>query len=170
MQSSFPLHQECVNLIAEQVAHEYEASLAYRSLAFHFEHRDVAFFNVAKFFHHMSDEELSHAKKFQEYLVLRGERLNLRALNSFNTEKNITLQKAFELALEFENNVFKLLRNMHDAAEKLKDAHLAMFIEEVFFEEQIQSERELVGHLTMIKRLGNGVGEFLFDSSGLISK
>jgi ferritin heavy chain len=167
MQPSFPLEQQCVTAIMEQIAKELEASYAYQAIALHFEHPDVAFSNVAKFFHDMSAEELGHAKLLQGYVLKRGIRPTLRDLKAFNPDKTLTLLQAFELALRFEQNVFTAIRSLHDLGAKAGDAHLTMFVEDVFFEEQIQSEREISAYLAVIKRLGSGVGEFLFDRHGL---
>lgn len=167
MQPSFPLEEQCISGIVDQINKELEAFYAYRSIALHFEHPDVAFSNVAKFFNKMSTEELEHAKELQGYLIKRGVRPVLKEVKAFNADKNLTLQQAFELALTFEKNVFTALRMLHDLAEKAGDDHLAMFLEEVFFEEQIQSEKDLTAYLAVIKRVGTGVGEFLFDRDGL---
>ncbi len=170
MQPSHPLNQQCVNTILEQIAKELEAFYAYQSLACHFAHPDVAMFNVAKYFYAMAAEEVDHSKKFQDYLIMRGIKPTFRDLKAFNTDKNLTLQQAFELALRFEQAVFTSVRVIHDAADEAGDAHLAMFLEDVFYEDQLHAEQELNGYLTVIKRLGLGVGEFLFDRDGLTAK
>ena len=170
MQSSHPLDQHCVTAILEQIAKELEAFYAYQALACHFDHPDVALFNVAKYFHAMAAEEVEHSKKFQDYLIMRGVKPTFRDLKAFNTDNNLTLQQAFELALRFEQAVFKSVRMIHDAADAAGDAHLAMFLEDVFYEDQLHAEQEITGLLTVIKRLGGGVGEFLFDRDALPAK
>ncbi|MBM3886416.1 hypothetical protein FJ364_00665 [Candidatus Dependentiae bacterium] len=170
MQSSYPLNQACINALLEQIAKELEAFYAYQSLAAHFEHPDVAMFNVSKYFHAMAAEEVEHAKKFQDYLIMRGIKPTFRDLKAFNPDANLTLQQAFELALRFEQNVFAAVRTIHAAAEEAGDAHLATYLEDEFYAEQMKAEQELSAYLTVIKRLGSGVGEFLFDKDGLVAK
>ena len=170
MKPSYPLNQHCITVILEQVAKELEAFYAYRSLGAHFDHPDVAMFNVAKYFHAMAAEEVEHSKRFQDYLIMRGIKPTFRDLKSFNTDASVTLLKAFELALSFEQAVFASIRTIHDAAQEAGDAHLEMFLEDIFYEDQLKAEQELNGYITVIKRLGNGVGEFLFDRDGLPEK
>ena len=170
MQSSYPLDQQCAVALCEQVAMELEAFYAYQALASFFQHPDRAFFNVAKYFGEMANEEVEHAKKFEEYLILRGVQPTFRDLKSFNPDKNLTLQQAFELALKFEQKVFGSIRHVHELADKANDGHLTTFLEDIFYEDQLKAEQELNGYLTLIKRLGTGVGEFLFDKEVLGEK
>ena len=170
MQPSFPLNQKCEQTILEQIAKELEAFYGYQAMGCHFEHPDVALFNVAKYFHAMAAEEVEHAKKFQDYLTARGITPTFRDLKAFNPDKNITLQQAFEQALRFEQAVFASIRSIHDAAQQAGDPHLTMFLEDVFYTEQIKAEQELNGYLAMIRRVGPGVGEYLFDRDAIFLK
>lgn len=170
MQSSYPLNQQCVAALCEQVAMEIEAFYAYQALASFFEHPDRALLNVAKYFRVMAAEEIEHSKKFEDYLILRGVQPAFRDLKAFNPDKNLTLQQAFEQALKFEQTVFASIRKIHDCANEAGDGHLTTFLEDVFYEEQLHAEQELNGCLTVIKRLGAGVGEFLFDKEVLNEK
>ncbi len=163
MQTTYPLHSQCVQKINEQVAKEFEAFYGYQALARYFEQANVALFNVAKLFQGMAQEELEHAKILQGYLIQRGAGLSYRDLKAFNPDKEINLQRAFELALGFEGAVFASLREVHALALEHDDAHLVVFIEDTFYTEQVKAEFDLNVHLATIRRLGTGIGEFLFD-------
>lgn len=170
MNSSYPLNAQCAAALSEQIAMELEAFYAYHALGSFFEHPDKAFFNVAKYFHAMAAEEAEHAEKFKDYLIMRGVHPSFRDLKAFNPDKNLTLQQAFELALRFEQSVFATIRNIHALADAAEDGHLMTFLEDIFYEDQLRGEQEINGYLTIIKRLGAGVGEFLFDKDGLQKK
>lgn len=163
MQSSYPLDQACVAALCEQVAMEVEAFYAYQALSSFFQHPDRALFNVASYFRKMALEEIDHSKKFEDYLILRGVQPVFRDLKSFNPDKNLTLIQAFELALRFEQTVFASIRRVHELASAANDGHLTTFLEDEFYQEQLEAEREINSYLTSLKRLGTGVGEFLFD-------
>lgn len=167
MNSSYPLNAQCSAALSEQIAMELEAFYAYHALGSFFEHPDKAFFNVAKYFHTMANEEAEHAEKFKNYLILRGIYPSYRDLKSFNPDKNMTLQQAFELALRFEQGVFASIRNIHTLASTAEDGHLTTFLEDIFYQDQLEAEQEINGYLTLIKRLGSGIGEFLFDKDAL---
>lgn len=167
MQSSYPLNQQCIDALNEQISRELEAFCAYKALANFFTHPDRALFNVGKYFEAMAAEEVEHAKRFEDYLLLRGVQPFFRDLKSFNPPHDLTLLGSFELALKFEQGVFSSIRRIHDAADQAGDGHLTTFLEDIFFEDQLKAEQEIAGYLTIIKRLGAGVGEFLFDKEGL---
>ena len=63
----------------------------------------------------------------------------------------------------------KKLLHAHDCAEQDNEAHCAAYLEEEFLAEQIEAEHQLAGMITTIKRVGSGLGEYLFDKE-LIQK
>lgn len=59
------------------------------------------------------------------------------------------------------------LLKLHEIAARNGDAHMTDFIEEHFLDEQVQSIKQLADHITNIKRVGPGLGEYMFDKNSL---
>ena len=52
-------------------------------------------------------------------------------------------------------------------AGKHNDVHTCDFIEGNFLSEQVEGMKELAGHITNLKRVGTGHGEYHFDRESL---
>merc|ERR1712072_1200331 len=129
---------------------ELYASYVYQAAARHFQRDDVALFGFAKYFQHNGDEEREHAEKFQKYQVLRGGRLS-----------------AMEAALQLEKDVNESLLNMHKIADEAGDAQFCDFLEGNYLNEQVEAIKEIADHCTNLRRVGTGLGEYLFDKQTL---
>ena len=68
-----------------------------------------------------------------------------------------------EQALVYEKKINDHLLCIHKLGDTYNDPHLTNFVEEHFLTEQIEAIKELEDHITNLKRVGNGLGEFLFD-------
>jgi len=154
--------QKCVKGINDQIHAELTASYTYQTLSIHFSRHDIALANVASFFKKSSSEEQEHADKLIHYVQLRGGHVTLKDIKASNID-TITLLQAFEKTLELEKDVHKKILTLHDIANAEKEAHFSAFLEEEFLSEQIQAEDELLRMMSQIKRLGTGLGEYLFD-------
>eukprot|EP00657_Telonema_sp_P-1_P012269 TRINITY_DN873_c0_g2_i2.p1 TRINITY_DN873_c0_g2~~TRINITY_DN873_c0_g2_i2.p1 ORF type:complete len:198 (+),score=81.86 TRINITY_DN873_c0_g2_i2:149-742(+) len=150
----------------DQINMELYASYAYQAAARHFEREDVALFGFAKFFQHSSDEEREHAEKFQKYLLLRGGNLVLKDIKAPPTSYESGLS-AMEAALQLERDVNESLLNMHKVADESNDSQMTDFLEGNYLNEQVESIKELSDHVTNLKRVGPGLGEYLFDKNTL---
>jgi ferritin heavy chain len=67
-----------------------------------------------------------------------------------------------------EQTITTQLRKVHDVASQQNDAHLTDFIE-AMLEEQIRSVKQLSDFVTQVRRVGDGVGVFLWDQELLRS-
>lgn len=52
---------------------------------------------------------------------------------------------------------------MHFVAGDLKDANFCDFLETEFLQEQVDSMKEIGDHITNLKRVGEGLGVYMFD-------
>merc|ERR1712046_182283 len=145
---------------------ELYASYVYQAAARHFERDDVALFGFAKFFQHQSDEEREHAEKLQKYLNLRGGRQALKDIKAPPTFYESALS-AMEAALQLERDVNESLLNIHKIADGHNDAQLTDFLEGNFLNEQVESIKAISDHVTNLRRVGSGLGEYLFDKQTL---
>jgi len=152
--------------INDQINMELYASYAYQAMARHFERDDVALFGFAHFFSKQSDEERGHAEKIQKYLNLRGGRLVLKDIKAPPTHYETALS-GMEAALQLERDVNESLLAMHKLADEAHDAQFTDFLEGNFLNEQVESIKEISDFVTNLRRVGTGLGEYIFDKQTL---
>lgn len=153
---------KCQKKINEQINAELRAGYVYQALYAYFARHDVALPSVAAFFKKSYLEEHEHANKFVDYMNQRGGIVEFSDINVLEL-KSISLLSAFEKALELEKAVHHKLILLHHCAAEENEPHLIDFIESEFLTEQVRAEDELVRLITNIKRVGPGLGEFIFD-------
>merc|ERR1711937_208428 len=159
-------HDDCEETLNQHINMELYASYVYQAAARHFQRDDVALFGFAKYFQHNSDEEREHAEKFQKYQVLRGGRLSYADIKSPPSEYDSPLA-AMEAALQLEKDVNESLLNMHKIADEAGDAQFCDFLEGNYLNEQVEAIKEIADHCTNLRRVGTGLGEYLFDKQTL---
>lgn len=132
------------------------------------------------YFKHSSDEEREHAMKLLKYLNKRGGRIILQDIKNPDTPYEFTAAEAMEKALDLEKKVnevrkllilgsffifqlFQSLLDIHTIANRHNDANLCDFLENEFLQEQVDAIKEIGGHVTNLKRVGEGLGVFMFD-------
>ncbi|RWS25622.1 hypothetical protein B4U80_04729 [Leptotrombidium deliense] len=160
-------HAECEAAINKQINMELYASYVYLSMAYHFDRDDVAFNNVHKFFKEQSDEEREHAQKFMKYQNKRGGRIVLQDVKRPAANEWGSILQAMQAALELEKTVNQSLLDMHALATRHEDAQFTDFIEHEFLEEQVEAIKKLGDYVTNLKRVGTGLGEYMFDKETL---
>merc|ERR1711990_1191329 len=150
----------------EQINMELYASYAYQAASRHFQRDDVGLMGFAHFFQESSDEEREHAEKFQKYLLMRGGRLALTDIKAPPVEYESGLA-AMEAALQLERDVNDSILRMHKIAEEKGDAQMTDFLEGNFLNEQVEGIKQLADHCTNLRRVGTGLGEYMFDKETL---
>ncbi|XP_066303341.1 soma ferritin-like [Branchiostoma lanceolatum] len=156
-------HEESEAGINKQINMEYYASYVYRSMASYFNRDDVALKGFAKFFKNMSEEEVGHAQKLMTYQNLRGGRVVLQNIQKPEREDWGSGLDAMQAALALERNVNQALLDLHKTALRHNDPQMMDFLEEEYLEEQVRSIKEFADHVTNLKRVGTGQGEYLYD-------
>jgi ferritin heavy chain len=152
----------CEEAFNEQITAELTASLVYRSMASHFDKDDIALKGFRKFFLHSAEEETEHAQEMIDYVNKRGGRVVLQAIPAPKSEWTSPLE-AFEDALVLEKVVNEKLLSLHAVADAANDPQMTDFIEGEFLKEQVESIKDLADKITNLKRVGEGLGVFLFD-------
>ncbi|EFP01472.1 hypothetical protein GCK72_002203 [Caenorhabditis remanei] len=156
-------HSEVEAAVNKQINIELYASYVYLSMSFYFDRDDVALPNIAKFFKAQSDEEREHATELMRVQNLRGGRVVLQDIQKPEKDEWGTALKAFEAALALEKFNNESLLKLHSTADGHNDAHLTDFIEEKYLDEQVKSINEFARIVANLKRVGPGVGEYVFD-------
>lgn len=75
--------------------------------------------------------------------------------------------EAMEAALELEKTVNQSLLDLHAVATSNNDAQFADFIETHYLTEQVEAIKKLADYVTTLRRVGSGLGEYLFDKHTL---
>jgi len=156
-------HQECEAGVNKQINLELYASYVYLSMSYHFDRDDVALPNFAKYFKKMSDEEREHAMKFMDFQNKRGGRVVLQNISKPERDEWGTGLDAMQASLALEKNVNEALLELHKLATNHQDNHMTDFLEENYLKEQVESIKELADHVTNLKRVGPGLGEYMYD-------
>lgn len=155
--------------VNKQINLELYASYVYHSMAFYFDRDDVALPGFSKFFKKASEEEREHAEKLMKFQNKRGGRIVLQNISKPERDEWGTGLDAMQAALALEKNVNQALLDLHKIADSHGDAQMCDFIENEYLSEQVDAIKEISDHVTNLKRVGPGMGEYLFDKETLSS-
>uniref|UniRef100_A0A914PGX4 Ferritin n=1 Tax=Panagrolaimus davidi TaxID=227884 RepID=A0A914PGX4_9BILA len=117
-----------------------------------------------------SDEEREHAQILMKYQNTRGGRLVLQNVQKPEKDEWGTALEAFEAALALERFNNQSLLELHEVAGQNNDCQMCgtlnknrYFLEGTFLKEQVESIEEIGKFVTALKRVGPGLGEYMFD-------
>nr|AAN39099.1 ferritin [Araneus ventricosus] len=156
-------HEESEAGVNKQINMELYASYVYAAMAFHFDRDDVALPNISQFFKENSDEEKEHANKLMKFQNQRGGTIVLKDIKAPPKAKWGSPLEAFQDALELEKTVNQALLDLHKVASSHDDAQMCDFLESEYLTEQVEAIKKLGDYVTNLKRVGSGLGEFIFD-------
>jgi len=156
-------HEECEALINKQINMELYASYVYLSMTYHFDRDDISLHGFHDYFKKQSDEEREHAQKFMKYQNKRGGRIVLQNITKPDHDEWGTPLAALQVALDLEKTVNQSLLDIHKLASHHGDAHLCDFLETEYLDEQVTSMKEIADMITNVKRVGDGLGVYVFD-------
>jgi len=163
-------HAESEAGVNKQINLELYASYVYQSMAFYFDRDDVALKGFHKFFSKSSEEEREHAEKLMKFQNQRGGRIVLQNIQKPERDEWGTGLDAMQAALALEKNVNQSLLDLHKLADSHGDAQMTDFIEGNYLTEQVEAIKELSDYCTNLKRVGPGLGEYIFDKETLGSE
>jgi len=163
----FNYHEDNEGLINRQINLELYASYVYTAMSHHFDRADVALKGHHEYFKKMADEENEHANKFMKYQNKRGGTIVLLDIKKPPQQSWSSPLEAHETALQLEKDVYQALLELHAFACQHNDPHLADYLEEEFLDEQVKSIKEYADYITNLKRVGPGLGEYIFDKETL---
>ncbi|MFO7895292.1 MAG: ferritin [Longimicrobiales bacterium] len=130
------MDQTVKDLINEQITHEFYAAYLYLAMAAHFEEEN--FEGFAQWFRMQAKEEEAHAMKLFDFLVERGERIELQQIDKPPVEFGSPVD-AFRAALAHEQKVTGLINAIYAAAVEAKDYPSQVMLQ-WFIEEQVEEE------------------------------
>jgi len=139
--------QDAIN---DQINKELFSSFLYLSMAAYFEDRNLPGF--AHWMRVQADEEREHAMKFYDFLIDRGGRVMLKAIEAPATDWKSSLEVVSEVAAH-EAKVTASIHALYELALKEKD-YPAQAMLQWFITEQVEEEKnaaEIVASLKMIE-------------------
>jgi ferritin len=140
----------------DQINKEFFSSYLYLSMAAYFEDKNLMGF--AHWMRLQADEEREHAMKFYNFILDRGGRVLLKAIDAPQTEWKSNLEVAEQVA-EHEAKVTASINALYELALQEKD-YPAQAMLQWFITEQVEEEKnaaELVAKLRLIEERGTAV-------------
>jgi len=134
----------------EQINKEMFSSYLYLSMAAYFEGKNLPGF--ANWMRLQADEEREHAMKFYDFILERGGRVELKAIEAPKSEWNSNLEVVEEVAAH-EAKVTASINDLYELALKEKD-YPSQIMLQWFITEQVEEENnaaEIVASLKMIE-------------------
>jgi ferritin len=131
----------------EQINAEFYSSYLYLSMSAYFEEQNLDGF--ANWMNVQAQEEKDHAMKLFNYVIRRGAKVNLTAIDAPQTEWDSPLA-AFEHVLKHEKYVTSLINNLVDLSIEQKDHATNNFLQ-WFVNEQVEEEENAMDNLGKLK-------------------
>jgi len=135
----------------KQINLEFESAYAYLGMAAYFDHS--AFSGFAQWMTLQSKEELDHAGRFYDYVVDRGGRVELLAINAPKSDYASALE-AFQTSLGHEQKVSKSICNLYELAMAEKDYPTLSFLK-WFLDEQVEEEKNVSAFIEKLEWVGD---------------
>jgi ferritin len=142
----------------KQINREFYSAFLYLSMSAYFETVNLKGF--AKWMRVQAKEERAHAVKIYDYMIARGGRVSLEAIEAPKA-KWASPDKVFEDAYAHEQKVTGMINGLVDLAIKEKD-HATFEMLQWFVKEQVEEEQQTGEILAQIKILGDGIGHLFF--------
>jgi ferritin len=140
----------------EQINKELFSSYLYLSMAAYFEDKNLPGF--ANWMRKQADEERGHGMKFYDFLLERGGRVTLRAIDAPKADWKSSLE-VFEEVAAHEAKVTASIYALYEIALKEKD-YPAQVMLQWFITEQVEEEKsvaEILANLKLIEERGTAV-------------
>lgn len=154
------LKEKMLKAMNEQINAEQYSALMYLSMSAYFNEKGLPGF--ANWMYIQYQEELTHANKFYNYVVERGGKVELKAIEQVPTTWNGIID-VYEATLEHEQKVTGLINDLMDIAISENDHATRSFLL-WFVDEQVEEEAnvtEILDTLRLIDGQGNGI--FMLD-------
>jgi ferritin len=142
--------------MSDQINKEMYSSYLYLSMAAYFEEKNLPGF--AHWMRIQEAEEREHAMKFYDFILERGGKVTLKAIDAPKAEWKSALEVAEEVAAH-EAMVTASIDSLYELALKEKDYPAQMMLQ-WFITEQVEEEKnaaEIVANLKLIEERGTAV-------------
>ena len=138
----------------DQIKHELYSAYFYLSMSAYCETENLPGF--AKWLKVQAEEEQEHAMKFYDYLLDRGEKVGLKAIEQPPVEFK-GVKDIFAKVYEHEQKVTALINAIYAKAVEANDVASQIFLQ-WFISEQVEEEKNASTILAMVEKLEGSVG------------
>lgn len=146
--------------INKQINAEFWSAYFYLSMSAHFANKGLTGF--ANWFKVQFQEEQGHALKFMDYLIAKGNKVELQPIKEVKTSWD-SLLSAFQDTLGHEKEVTNLIHNLVKIAREESDYATENMLQ-WFVNEQVEEEEVAQGMIDALKLIGdNGFGVYTMD-------
>ena len=146
--------------INKQINAEFWSAYLYLSMSVHFANKGLSGF--ANWFKIQFQEEQDHALKFSNYLIAKGNKVDLRPIEKVETSWD-SLLAAYEDTLAHEKIVTGFIHNLVKLAREENDYATENMLQ-WFVNEQVEEEETAQGLIDSLKLIGtNGFGIYTMD-------
>ena len=154
------LKEKMLDALNEQLNFELYSSYLYFSMSAYFESINLKGF--ANWMRVQAMEELTHVKRFYDYITDRGGRVRMSEIKAPPNEWDSPLS-AFKNVLEHEQQVTSRINNLMDIALELRDHATSSFLK-WFIDEQVEEEASVDEIIQSLKLNENNPGGlFMID-------
>lgn len=155
------ISEKLVNELNEQIKYELFSSHLYLAMAAYCASEDLDGF--ANFFKAQAEEEKFHAMKFFDYIIERGHRTRLTALDAPENDYDSILD-AFKKSYEHEQFVTKRIYKLMDLASDERE-HATISFLKWFIDEQVEEESMFSALVAKLERIGDNPNAlYMLDS------
>ena len=157
------IDSDLLNAIEDHLNMERQAHASYFAAAIWFAERELRGFS--RFFRDESNSEHEHAAKFADYIIARGQAVNLKSVEapyqSWRSPADVMLT-----AFQMEVDVTASLQQLYAMAERANDTRTTVFLDPMV-EMQTQSEHEFAHLLGRVKFADNQAAALLLIDNEL---
>ena len=160
------IDNDLLDNIQQHLTMERNANVQYFSMSLWFQERDLNGFS--SFFLKESKDELEHAYKFTDYLIARGQNVELQELAKPNQQWE-SIQDLIAYAFNMEAELTISLQQLYSISERTSDIRTNVFLDPIV-ESQIKSEDEFAHILGKVKFSGENPSAILLVDEYLSRK
>ncbi len=154
------MKKNIVDAINAQINAELVSAYTYLAMSAYLSSQNLS--GAAAWMQAQSQEEVTHAMKFYNFLLERGGNIELKSLSAPKASYS-SLLNVFEASLKQEQNVTKMIHSLYDLAVKEKDYPFQSFLQ-WFIDEQVEEESSVSAVIEKIKMIGSsGSSLYILD-------
>lgn len=158
-----PMDPALLDALQQHLTMERRASAFYFANALWFGERELKGFS--QFFHGESQSESTHAASFADYLVARGQTVQLEAIDAPRQSWN-SFEEVMAASFLLEADVTASLQQLYSLAERSSDTRTTVFLDPIM-EGQIASEHEFAHILGRVRFAGEQAAALLIIDAEL---
>ena len=160
------IEQDLLDNLLQHLTMERNANVQYFSMSLWFQERDLNGFS--SFFLKESKDELEHAYKFTDYLIARGQNVDLHELAK-PIQYWESIENLIAYAFNMEADLTISLQQLYSISERTSDIRTNVFLDPIV-ESQIKSEDEFAHILGKVKFSGSNSSSILIIDDYLSRK